>query len=65
MYYWDVSVMQDQSDDNIIDYTVDYLSAETTAFTQVSADSRVRSRAQGISISSFQVVGSLIVNCCT
>ena len=39
--------MKDQSDDSIIDYTVDYLSSETTVFAQASAESRLQSRAQG------------------
>jgi len=41
-------VMQDQSHDPVDDYTADYLSSETTVFTQVSAENRIHSRAQGI-----------------
>jgi len=47
MCCWDVLVMQDQSADSAVDYTADYLSSEATAFTQVSSEFRVHSRAQG------------------
>jgi len=41
-------VIHDQSDDSVIDYTVDYLSSETTVFTQVSAEARAQ---KGIGLS--------------